>query len=92
MIDISVQQTWRRRVQVTTARLTDGTGFAVATWFGRRYIERRVKAGDELLISGKVKHRNGDLMFEGPEFQPADAANLLHVGRIVPGLPADEPA
>ena len=23
-------------------------------------------------------------MFEGPEFQPADAANLLHVGRIVP--------
>ena len=84
VIDISVQQTWRRRVQVTTARLTDGTGFAVATWFGRRYIERRVKAGDELLISGKVKHRNGDLVFEGPEFQPADAANLLHVGRIVP--------
>ena len=56
VIDISVQQTLRRRVQVTTARLTDGTGFAVATWFGRRYIERRIKAGDELLISGKVKH------------------------------------
>ncbi len=35
-------------------------------------------------MSGKVKHRNGDLVFEGPEFQPADAANLLHVGRIVP--------
>ena len=71
-------------MQVTTARLTDGTGFAIATWFGRRYIERRVRAGDELLLSGKVKHRNGDLVFEGPEFQPADAANLLHVGRIVP--------
>ncbi len=84
VLDISVQQTWRRRVQVTTARLTDGTGFAIATWFGRRYIERRVRAGDELLLSGKVKHRNGDLVFEGPEFQPADAANLLHVGRIVP--------
>ena len=84
VIDISVQQTWRRRVQVTTARLTDGTGFAIATWFGRRYIERRVRPGDELLVSGKVKHRNGDLVFEGPEFQPADAANLLHVGRIVP--------
>ena len=63
---------------------TDGTGFATATWFGRRYIEKRVRPGDLLLVSGKVKHRNGDLIFEGPEFQPADAANLLHVGRIVP--------
>ena len=84
VIDIAVQQTWRRRVQVTTARLTDGTGFATATWFGRRYIEKRVRPGDLLLVSGKIRHRNGDLIFEGPEFQPADAANLLHVGRIVP--------
>ncbi len=84
VIDIAVQQTWRRRVQVTTARLTDGTGFASATWFGRRYIEKRVRPGDLLLVSGKIRHRNGDLIFEGPEFQPADAANLLHVGRIVP--------
>ena len=84
VLDISVQQTWRRRVQVTTARLADGTGFATATWFGRRYIERRVRAGDELLVSGKIRHRQGTIVFEGPEFQPADAANLLHVGRIVP--------
>jgi ATP-dependent DNA helicase RecG len=82
--DISVQQTWRRRVQVTTAQLADGTGFASATWFGRRFIERRVRPGDLLLVSGRVKHRHGDIVFESPEFQPADAANLLHVGRIVP--------
>jgi ATP-dependent DNA helicase RecG len=82
--DISVQQTWRRRVQVTTAQLADGTGFASATWFGRRFIERRVRPGDQLLVSGRIKHRHGDIVFESPEFQPADAANLLHVGRIVP--------
>jgi ATP-dependent DNA helicase RecG len=82
--DIGVQQTWRRRVQVVTAHVADGSGFATATWFGRRFIERRVKAGDELLVSGRIKHRQGGIVFEGPEFQPADAANLLHVGRIVP--------
>ena len=82
--DISVQQTWRRRVQVTTAHVRDATGFATVTWFGRRYIERRLATGDEILVSGKIKHRHGELVFEGPEFQPADAANLLHVGRIVP--------
>jgi ATP-dependent DNA helicase RecG len=82
--DVSVQQTWRRRVQVTTAQLRDETGFASASWYGRRFIERRIRAGDVLLVSGRIKHRHGELVFDGPEFQPADAANLLHVGRIVP--------
>ncbi len=81
---IRVQKTWRRNVQITTAQLADETGTAEATWFGRRFIERRVHPGDELLLSGKVKHRGFTLVFEGPEFQPADAATLLHAGRIVP--------
>ncbi len=81
---IRVQKTWRRNVQITTAQLADETGTAEATWFGRRFIERRVHPGDELLLSGKVKHRGFGLIFEGPEFQPADAATLLHAGRIVP--------
>ncbi len=84
VLDISVQQTWRRRVQLTTAHLADDSGTAVATWFGRRYIEKRVGPGDELLVSGRIKHRQGEIVFEGPDFQPADASNLLHVGRIVP--------
>jgi ATP-dependent DNA helicase RecG len=84
VVEIGVQQTWRRKVQVTSAYLADGTGTAMATWFGRRFVEKRVKSGDELLVSGKIKHRNGAVVFEGPDFQPADASNLLHVGRIVP--------
>jgi len=82
--DLRVQQTYRRRVQVTTAFLVDDTGTAEATWFGRRFIERRVRPGDELIVSGKVKHKGFGLVFDDPEFQPADAASLLHVGRIVP--------
>ncbi|HEX5826938.1 MAG TPA: ATP-dependent DNA helicase RecG, partial [Candidatus Limnocylindrales bacterium] len=82
--DLRVQQTFRRRVQVTTAYLADETGTAEATWFGRRYIERRLFPGDELIVSGKLKHRGFGIVFDDPEFQKADAANLLHVGRIVP--------
>jgi ATP-dependent DNA helicase RecG len=82
--DIRVQQTWRRRVQVTTASLADETGTAEATWFGRRFIERRVHAGDELIVSGRLKRRGFALVFDDPEFQRSDAASLLHAGRIVP--------
>ncbi len=84
VLDVSVQQTWRRRVQVTNAHLVDDTGTATATWFGRRFVERRIKAGDDLLVSGRLKHRQGGIVLESPDFQPADASNLLHVGRIVP--------
>jgi ATP-dependent DNA helicase RecG len=82
--DINVQQTWRRRVQVTTAFLADESGTAEATWFGRRFIERRLHAGDELIVSGRLKHRGFGVVFDDPEFQRSDAESLLHVGRIVP--------
>ncbi len=82
--DIAVQQTWRRRVQVTTAYLADETGIAEATWFGRRFIAQRLRSGDRVIVSGKLKRRGFALVFDNPEFQKADVGSLLHVGRIVP--------
>jgi ATP-dependent DNA helicase RecG len=81
---IAVQPTFRRRVQRTTAILRDGTGIAHAVWFGRRYIERRLAAGQDVVISGRIRHRNGVLQFEDPDFQVDDGSTLLHAGRIVP--------
>jgi len=84
VLDIAVQQTWRRKVPVTNAVLADASGTVTATWFGRRYVEKRIRPGDELLVSGRIRHRHGGVVFEGPDFQPAEGSNLLHVGRIVP--------
>ncbi|HEX9044055.1 MAG TPA: ATP-dependent DNA helicase RecG [Candidatus Limnocylindrales bacterium] len=82
--DLRVEQTFRRRVQRTTAFLTDGTGEAEATWFGRRFIERRLHDGDWLVVSGKVKRRGWVTVFDNPEFTRDDGAAVLHAGRIVP--------
>jgi ATP-dependent DNA helicase RecG len=81
---VHVQQTWRRRVQVTTAHLADETGTAEASWFGRRFIERRLHAGDEIVVSGRLKHRGFAPVLDDPDFQPATGGSLLHAGRIVP--------
>ncbi len=81
---IRVQQTWRRKVQVTTAYLEDDTGTAEAAWFGRQFVERRLREGDEIIVSGKLKRRGFTLVLDGPDFQPAAAVSLLHAGRIVP--------
>jgi ATP-dependent DNA helicase RecG len=84
VVDVRVQQTWRRRVQVTTAFLVDATGEAEAVWFGRRFIERRLRAGDEVIVSGRVKRRGPAVVLDDPDFQMAGDGALLHVGRIVP--------
>jgi ATP-dependent DNA helicase RecG len=82
---IRVEPGFRRRTQRTIARFSDDTGGIDATWFGRRYIEKRLKAGDQVVVSGKLKRFGRKLSIDNPEFQHDTAdADLLHVGRIVP--------
>ncbi len=81
---VRAEQTFRRRVQRTTAFLGDETGEVEATWFGRRYIERRLHEGLWIVVSGKVRRRGFTTTFDNPEFQVDDGSALLHAGRIVP--------
>jgi len=82
--DVRIEPGVRRRVQRTIARLEDDTGTIEATWFGRRYIERRLHPGDRVVVSGRVKHFGRRLTLDNPDFQHDGAGEMLHVGRIVP--------
>ncbi len=86
--DVRVEPGFRGRTQRTIARLEDDTGSIDATWFGRRFIERRLPIGGEIVVSGKVRHFGRRLTLDNPEFQVlAEATELLHAGRIVPVYP-----
>jgi ATP-dependent DNA helicase RecG len=82
--DLRVERGWRRRVQRTIARFEDETGSIEATWFGRRFIERRLGPGDDVIVSGKLRRRGFSLGLDDPEFQRTDHGDVLHAGRIVP--------
>ena len=85
VLDIHVEGSWRRRIQRTVARLEDDTGTVKATWFGRRYIEKRLHAGDEIVVSGRLKRFGRELTIDNPEFQAVAAeGEVLMAGRIVP--------
>ena len=81
---IRVQPTFRRHIERTTVHLGDETGEAEATWFGRRFIANRLREGQWIVISGKIRRRGFMTSFDNPEFQPDDGSALLHAGRIVP--------
>jgi ATP-dependent DNA helicase RecG len=83
--DVRVEPGFRGRTQRTIARLEDATGSIDATWFGRRFIERRLRVGGELVVSGKVKVFGRRLTLDNPEFQVVEGdTEMLHAGRIVP--------
>lgn len=84
LISLRVDQTFRRRVQRTTAVFRDDTGEVEATWFGRRYIEKRLHEGEWVILSGRLRHRGFAVQLDDPEFQRDDGSTLLHAGRIVP--------
>jgi ATP-dependent DNA helicase RecG len=83
--DVRVEPSFRRRIQRTIAVLEDDTGTIDATWFGRRFIERRLFPGADVIVSGKLKHFGRKLTLDNPDFQAVGAeGEMLHVGRIVP--------
>jgi ATP-dependent DNA helicase RecG len=82
--ELRVEASFRRRIQRTIARLEDETGTVEATWFGRRYIERRLRAGDVIVVSGRVRQFGHRVTLDNPEFQRDDGEAPLHAGRIVP--------
>jgi ATP-dependent DNA helicase RecG len=82
---VRVEASFRRRIQRTIARLSDPTGDIEATWFGRRFIERRLRTGQEIVVSGRLKRFGRSLTIDNPEFQAIDGdGEVLHAGRIVP--------
>ncbi|HET9614308.1 MAG TPA: DEAD/DEAH box helicase, partial [Candidatus Limnocylindrales bacterium] len=82
---VRIEPSFRRRIQRTVAVFEDPTGTIEATWFGRRFIERRLFPGAEIIVSGKLKHFGRKVSLDNPDFQPIGRDDeLLHVGRIVP--------
>ena len=83
VVDVKVEPGFGRRPQRVIAQLSDTSGSAEAIWFGRRYVERRLEPGDEIVVSGKVALRGWRPQFVSPEFSPAGHESV-HTGRVVP--------
>ncbi|HET6379481.1 MAG TPA: ATP-dependent DNA helicase RecG, partial [candidate division Zixibacteria bacterium] len=81
--DVRVEKGFGKRPQRVIAQLADDTGTAEAIWFGRRFIETRLRKGMEVVVSGKVQMRGWRPQFTSPEFSPASRESI-HTARVVP--------
>jgi ATP-dependent DNA helicase RecG len=81
--DLKVEKGFGRRPQRVIAQLADDSGSAEAIWFGRRFVENRLRQGMEIVVSGKVTIRGWRPQFTSPEFTPAGRESM-HTARVVP--------
>lgn len=79
----------RRGGTIITCTLSDSTATIQTTWFNQPWLVKRLKPGNQIVISGKVDEYLGRLVFQSPEWEPLDK-NLTHTGRLVPVYPLTE--
>ncbi len=83
--DTKARQT-RGGGSIVTSIIADGTGTIEATWFNQPYLEKQMRPGRQIVLSGKVDEYLGRLTFQSPEWEPLDK-ELIHTGRLVPVYP-----
>jgi ATP-dependent DNA helicase RecG len=71
---------------IVTSIISDGTATIQATWFNQPYLVKRLPAGRQIVLSGKVDEYLGRLVFQSPEWEPLEK-ELVHTGRLVPVYP-----
>lgn len=79
-----------RRLTITEALLSDGSGTVKAIWFNLPYLTKSIKVGDEVALAGKLQSSRYGLQLEHPVLELMEKQGL-HTGRLVPFYPLTSP-
>jgi ATP-dependent DNA helicase RecG len=89
ILQIASRRARTRRLSITEAILTDGTGTIKAVWFNQPFLTRSFPIGSEVFISGKLEFKNSDLAMQSPALELVEG-DAKHTARIVPVYPETE--
>lgn len=76
----------KRKLTITTAIISDGTGTIRAVWF-QPYIERAIPKGTRVGIAGKVRLDKKGPVISSPAYEKISDAGPTHTARLVPKYP-----
>lgn len=79
---ISARRSFRGKVSLTEAVISDNTGNIKVVWFNQPYLAKTLHKDDELILSGRVE-RYKTLQLTNPVYERS-AEETLHTGRLVP--------
>ena len=71
------------RIKIVRSLIGDGTGEIECSWFNQAWLQKQLRVGLQVQVSGRADMYLGKLVFANPEWDEIDQ-NALHTGRIVP--------
>ncbi len=86
---IDMRRAWKRRMFITEAIISDGTGSIRAVWFNQTYIKNTLIQGKIVNLSGKVSaSKDGELYLSNPGYEIVSGGReTKHTARVVPIYP-----
>ncbi len=80
-----------RKLHITEAIISDGTGTVKAVWFNQSYLAQSIPTGTPVLVSGELKFKNNDLAMQSPAVEVVERGRApKDTARIVPIYPETE--
>ena len=80
-----------RKLHLTEAIITDGTGTVKAIWFNQSWLTKTIPTGTPVLVSGQLKFKNADLALQSPAIEVIEPGRSpKDTARIVPIYPETE--
>jgi ATP-dependent DNA helicase RecG len=80
-----------RKLHLTEAIISDGTGTVKAIWFNQQYLAKTIPTGTPVLVSGELKFKNNDLALQSPAIELVEPGRITKdTARIVPVYPETE--
>jgi ATP-dependent DNA helicase RecG len=80
-----------RKLHLTEAIISDGTGTVKAVWFNQPYLAKMIPTGTQVMVSGQLKFKNNDLALQSPAIETMDEGiDPKETARIVAIYPETE--
>src|SRR5665647_2508569 len=80
-----------RKLHLTEAIISDGTGTVKAVWFNQSYLAKTIPMGTPVMVSGELKFKNNDLAMQNQAIEAIEAGiDTKETARIVAVYPETE--
>ncbi len=89
VVDIHTREAGRRGLKITASTISDGTASIAVSWFNQPWLEKGIRPGSQIAISGKVDEFKGRLAINSPEYEILDE-DFKNVASIRPVYPLTE--
>ena len=81
---IQNKRSWKKRMNITEALISDGTETLKVIWFNQPFIARNLRVGDKVSLAGKVDDDYGGLVMMSPVYEKIGFGQPIHTQGLVP--------